>query len=196
MLAPDLTVNIGGYPLIIEAPQLHPRCVLSPWQWLQRLISRLPPQLRFVPYPTARMIAMLIFANLLIWAIIAIILHSHYTLSSFTLLSYMLGLRHALDANHISAIDLMTRRLVTTGSKPVTVGIFFSLEHSTIVIITCIFVAATLGALEKRFDGFRNISGMIGTVVSAGVPHTAWHCQRMDYVEAQPASSSHIKGRD
>jgi high-affinity nickel-transport protein len=63
----------------------------------------------------------------------------------------------------------MTRRLVATGSKPVTVGTFFSLGHSTIVIITCIVVAATSGALEKRFDGFRNIGGMIGTGVSAGV---------------------------
>jgi high-affinity nickel-transport protein len=63
----------------------------------------------------------------------------------------------------------MTRRLVATGSKPVTVGTFFGLGHSTIVIITCIVVAATSGALEKRFDGFRNIGGIIGTGVSAGV---------------------------
>lgn len=63
----------------------------------------------------------------------------------------------------------MTRRLVATGSKPVTVGTWFSLGHSTIVVITCIVVAATSGALEKRFDGFRNIGGIIGTGVSAGV---------------------------
>lgn len=63
----------------------------------------------------------------------------------------------------------MTRRLVATGSKPVTVGTWFSLGHSTIVIITCIVVAATSGALEKRFEGFRNIGGIIGTGISAGV---------------------------
>jgi high-affinity nickel-transport protein len=63
----------------------------------------------------------------------------------------------------------MTRRLVAGGSKPVTVGTWFSLGHSTIVTITCIVVAATSGALESRFEGFRNIGGIIGTSVSAGV---------------------------
>lgn len=63
----------------------------------------------------------------------------------------------------------MTRRLVATGSKPVTVGTWFSLGHSTIVIVTCIVVAATSGALEKRFEGFRNVGNIIGTGVSAGV---------------------------
>lgn len=63
----------------------------------------------------------------------------------------------------------MTRRLIASGQKPVTVGTWFSLGHSTIVVITCVVVAATSGALEKRFDGFRNIGGIIGTSVSAGV---------------------------
>ncbi|KAF8847319.1 NicO-domain-containing protein [Acephala macrosclerotiorum] len=138
-------------------------------QWLQSLISRLPPQLRFLPLPAVRIISLLILINILVWVIVAIILRSHSTLSSTALLAYTLGLRHALDADHISAIDLMTRRLVATGSKPVTVGTWFSLGHSTIVVVTCIVVAATSGALEKRFDGFRNIGGVIGTGVSAGV---------------------------
>jgi nickel/cobalt transporter (NiCoT) family protein len=63
----------------------------------------------------------------------------------------------------------MTRRLIASGSKPVTVGMWFSLGHSTIVIITCIVVAATSGALEKRFDGFERVGNIVGTAVSAGV---------------------------
>lgn len=63
----------------------------------------------------------------------------------------------------------MTRRLIASGMQPVTVGTWFSLGHSTIVIITCIVVAATSGALERRFDGFRNVGGIIGTSVSAAV---------------------------
>lgn len=67
----------------------------------------------------------------------------------------------------------MTRRLIASGSphtsQPVTVGTWFSLGHSTIVIITCIVVAATSGALESRFNSFRNVGGIIGTGVSAGV---------------------------
>jgi high-affinity nickel-transport protein len=138
-------------------------------QWPAKLYSRLPSKLQLLPFPAVGMISLLIFINLLIWAIVAIILRSHATLSSSALLSYTLGLRHALDADHISAIDLMTRRLVATGSKPVTVGTWFSLGHSTIVIITCIVVAATSGALQKRFEGFRNVGGIIGTGISAGV---------------------------
>ena len=138
-------------------------------QWPAKLYSRLPPKLQVLPFPAVRIISLLIFINLLLWAVIGIVLHSHATLSSSALLSYTLGLRHALDADHISAIDLMTRRLVATGSKPVTVGMWFSLGHSTIVVITCIVVAATSGALQKRFEGFRNVGGIIGTGVSAGV---------------------------
>lgn len=134
-------------------------------QWLLRL----PPQFRFMPAPAVAIIALLVLVNLIVWAVVAIILRYHPAFASTALLSYTLGLRHALDADHISAIDLMTRRLVATGSKPVTVGTWFSLGHSTIVVITCVVVAATSGALEKRFDGFREVGGIIGTSVSATV---------------------------
>lgn len=63
----------------------------------------------------------------------------------------------------------MTRRLIASGQRPATVGTFFSLGHSTIVIITCVVVAATSGALRKRFDGFQRIGNIIGTSVSAAV---------------------------
>jgi high-affinity nickel-transport protein len=63
----------------------------------------------------------------------------------------------------------MTRRLIASGSRPVTVGMWFSLGHSTIVVVTCIVVAATSGALEKRFDGFERVGNIVGTAVSAGV---------------------------
>ncbi|KAH8595017.1 high-affinity nickel-transport protein-domain-containing protein [Bisporella sp. PMI_857] len=138
-------------------------------QWLLRFTNRLPPQVRFMPAAAVGIISLLVLVNLVIWAIVGIVLRYNAHLASTALLSYTLGLRHALDADHISAIDLMTRRLVVTGSKPVTVGTFFSLGHSTIVIITCIVVAATSGALEKRFDGFREVGGIIGTSVSAAV---------------------------
>lgn len=61
----------------------------------------------------------------------------------------------------------MTRRLIASGQRPVTVGTFFSLGHSTIVIITSIVVAATAAAISKKFDGFSQIGGIIGTSVSA-----------------------------
>lgn len=107
--------------------------------------------------------------NIFVWTAVAIVLRFHTALISPAALSYALGLRHALDADHISAIDLMTRRLIASGQRPATVGTFFSLGHSTIVIITCIVVAATSGALRKRFDGFQRIGNIIGTSVSAAV---------------------------
>jgi nickel/cobalt transporter (NiCoT) family protein len=102
-----------------------------------------------------------------VWAICGLILSSHTHLLSTAALAYTLGLRHALDADHISAIDLMTRRLIATGQRPVTVGTFFSLGHSTIVVITSIVVAATAAGIAGRFDSFGTVGGIIGTSVSA-----------------------------
>lgn len=134
-----------------------------------RLAARLPTRMRILPFRAVRIILTLILVNAVVWAAAGILIHLHPYLSAPALLSYTLGLRHALDADHIAAIDLMTRRLVAAGQKPVTVGTWFSLGHSTIVIITCIVVAATAGGLEKRFGGFQEVGGIIGTAVSAAV---------------------------
>lgn len=126
-----------------------------------------PTILRGLPPAVVRQIALLIAINLIIWAAIGVVLRFFPSLISSAVLSYTLGLRHALDADHISAIDLMTRRLIASGQRPVSVGTWFSLGHSTIVIITCVVVAATSGALRQRFDGFQRIGNIIGTSVSA-----------------------------
>ncbi|OTA02457.1 high affinity nickel permease [Trichoderma parareesei] len=128
-----------------------------------------PKFLQGLPSNSIRIIAILITVNALVWIAVGIVLHFHPALISPAALSYALGLRHALDADHISAIDLMTRRLIASGQRPATVGTFFSLGHSTIVIITCIVVAATSGALRERFDGFQRVGNIIGTSVSAAV---------------------------
>ncbi len=139
----------------------------------QRIYHRLSgwharvPYLRKLPLRAILIIALLIFINLLVWAICGLILASHTHLLGTAALAYTLGLRHALDADHISAIDLMTRRLIATGQRPVTVGTFFSLGHSTIVVITSIVVAATAAGIAGRFDSFGTIGGIIGTSVSA-----------------------------
>ena len=61
----------------------------------------------------------------------------------------------------------MTRRLIAAGQRPVTVGMFFSLGHSTIVIITSLVVAGTAAAVSSKFDNFSRVGGIIGTSVSA-----------------------------
>ncbi|KNG82693.1 nickel transport protein [Aspergillus nomiae NRRL 13137] len=125
------------------------------------------PGVRKIPFPALAIILFIAFINVLVWIAAAIVLRYYPSLVSNAVLAYTLGLRHAFDADHISAIDLMTRRLLATGQKPVTVGTFFSLGHSTIVIITSIVVAATAAAVSSRFDSFSTVGGIIGTSVSA-----------------------------
>ncbi|KAI1114854.1 NicO-domain-containing protein [Nemania sp. NC0429] len=132
-------------------------------------LPALPGSIKGLPAPVLYIILLLLVVNAVVWAAVAIVLHFNSALVGAAVLSYTLGLRHALDADHIAAIDLMTRRLIASGQRPVTVGTFFSLGHSTIVIITCIVVAATAGALRERFDGFQYVGGIIGTSVSAVV---------------------------
>lgn len=127
----------------------------------------LPKPLRALPPAVTWQILSLIAVNLIIWAAIGVVLRFFPALISSAVLSYTLGLRHALDADHISAIDLMTRRLIASGQRPVSVGTWFSLGHSTIVVVTCVVVAATSGALRERFDGFQRVGNIIGTSVSA-----------------------------
>ena len=134
---------------------------------LSLLTRPLPAPLSYIPRPALLLIALLILINGLAWAGVGITLHYFPKLISPAVLSYTLGLRHALDADHISAIDLMTRRLIACGQRPIAVGTFFSLGHSTIVIVTCIVVAATTGAVRDRFDDFARVGGIIGTSVSA-----------------------------
>lgn len=125
--------------------------------------------IRRIPLPALIIIALIALINCLVWAICGLVLHSHGPLMATAALSYTLGLRHALDADHISAIDLMTRRLLAGNprSRPVTVGTWFSLGHSTIVIITSIVVAATAAGISNKFGSFGKIGGIIGSSVSA-----------------------------
>jgi nickel/cobalt transporter (NiCoT) family protein len=81
--------------------------------------------------------------------------------------AYGLGLRHAVDADHISAIDNVTRKLMQDGKRPVAVGTFFSLGHSTIVILLSAFLAAASLFVQRELPTFQAIGGVIGTSVSA-----------------------------
>ncbi|EIF29884.1 high-affinity nickel-transporter, HoxN/HupN/NixA family [Burkholderia sp. Ch1-1] len=111
--------------------------------------------------------AVLIAANLGAWAW-ALIAFRHYPLLLGTaLLAYGFGLRHAVDADHIAAIDAVTRKLMQAGKRPLGVGLSFSLGHSTIVILATIGIAWTAHSLHGRFETFKAVGGTIGTLVSA-----------------------------
>jgi high-affinity nickel-transport protein len=78
-----------------------------------------------------------------------------------------LGLRHAIDADHIAAIDNVTRKLMQDGQRPVTTGLFFSLGHSTVVVLASMAIAATASALSANLAAWHDVGGLIGTSVSA-----------------------------
>ena len=87
------------------------------------------------------------------------------------ILAYTLGMRHAFDADHISAIDNTTRKLMHEGQRPLSVGYFFSLGHSTIVVLigSGIVVAekAVFSAVSNSDSGLEQFGGVFGTIVSA-----------------------------
>jgi nickel/cobalt transporter (NiCoT) family protein len=111
--------------------------------------------------------ALLIAANIAAWLWALAAFRDYPILLGTAMLAYAFGLRHAFDADHIAAIDNVTRKLMQEGKRPVAVGFFFSLGHSTIVILLSIAIAITATALQSRFDNFTAIGGVIGTLVSA-----------------------------
>ena len=100
-----------------------------------------------------------------LWAILAF--HRFPVLLGTAFLAYSFGLRHAVDADHIAAIDNVTRKLMQEGKRPVAVGFMFSLGHSTIVVLGALLIAVAALGLQQHLDHFRSIGGVIGTLVSA-----------------------------
>ncbi|MGV1794943.1 HoxN/HupN/NixA family nickel/cobalt transporter, partial [Rhizobium sp. A37_96] len=111
--------------------------------------------------------ALLIVFNIAAWIWAWAAFADRPSLLGIALLAYMFGLRHAFDADHIAAIDNVVRKLMQEKKQPYAVGFFFSLGHSSIVVIASILIAATAAAMQNRLDSFHDIGGVIGTTVSA-----------------------------
>src|SRR5580692_4068108 len=109
----------------------------------------------------------LIGANLAVWAWALAAFHGNPVLLGTALLAYGFGLRHAVDADHIAAIDNVTRKLMQEKKRPVTVGLFFSLGHSTVVVLASVAIAVAASSLQTRFEHYKVIGGIVGTLVSA-----------------------------
>jgi high-affinity nickel-transport protein len=110
--------------------------------------------------------ALLIVANLAVWAWAFYAFLGRPLRLGTALLAYGFGLRHAVDADHVAAIDNVTRKLMQEGKRPVGVGFWFALGHSTVVVLVALGIAITMAELPSRFDRLRDVGGVISTLVS------------------------------
>lgn len=129
---------------------------------LRRLLSSSPGLRRRV----IAVYAFLIAFNAVAWALALGASVAYPIILPTAFLAYTFGLRHAVDADHIAAIDNSTRKLMQDGQRPVAVGTFFSLGHSTVVVALSILVAVSAGIISD-IPAAQQIGGLIGTGVSA-----------------------------
>src|SRR5438067_1606445 len=106
------------------------------------------------------------------WGLLLAYAASHPAFLALGGLAYTFGLRHAFDADHISAIDNTTRKLLQGGRKPLGVGFFFSLGHSTVVFLIAVALGFAVKSVVQGVGGgngeLRNVGGAVGTLVSGG----------------------------
>src|SRR5579859_988291 len=114
-------------------------------------------------------IYILLFAfNIIAWALaLAGFAIQYPALLGTALLAYTFGLRHSVDADHISAIDNVTRKLMQERKRPISVGFFFSLGHSTIVVLLSVAIAIAAVFIKDALPSLAGAGGIIGTLVSA-----------------------------
>jgi high-affinity nickel-transport protein len=110
--------------------------------------------------------AFLIGLNIVTWTALLVAAVRYPILLGLAPLAYGLGLRHAVDPDHIAAIDNTTRKLMQDGQRPVGVGFFFSLGHSTVVFALSILIALSAAFVKKNLPQMQNVGGLIGTTVS------------------------------
>ncbi len=130
-----------------------------------------PPEAPF-PGPVRRRIGLLglflVAGNVAAWAWAWMLFAERPALLSTALLAYVFGLRHAVDPDHIAAIDNVTRKLLQAGQRPVSVGLWFALGHSTVVVAAAAALALAATSLLSAPPEFRELGTLIGTGVSAG----------------------------
>jgi high-affinity nickel-transport protein len=110
------------------------------------------------------------------FTMLALVVPHHYSLGTkafgvgIGVTAYTLGMRHAFDADHIAAIDNTTRKFMSEGKRPLSVGFFFSLGHSSVVFVAAAIFSlglrALAGAVSNDGSQLHNVTGLIGTSVS------------------------------
>lgn len=109
---------------------------------------------------------LLIAANICAWVWAYSLFHAQPLMLGTALLAWGLGLRHAVDADHIAAIDNVTRKLMQDGQRPIATGFWFAIGHSAIIGIAAVTIALTTSALADS-EAFKQVGGVVATIVSA-----------------------------
>ena len=122
-------------------------------------VGDLRPRLAFIA-------AILVAANIAAWLWAWASFAGHPVLLGTAFVAYIFGLRHAVDADHIAAIDNVVRKLMQDGKRPLSAGFFFSLGHSTVVVLASVALALAAAAMQDRFATFKEVGGIVGTLVS------------------------------
>ncbi|MGB6602074.1 MAG: HoxN/HupN/NixA family nickel/cobalt transporter [Candidatus Cybelea sp.] len=118
----------------------------------------------------ARVVGIYVFLigiNLLAWGLAFFAFLPHPVLLGTALLAFTFGLRHAVDADHICAIDNVTRKLVQERQRPIGVGFFFSLGHSTVVVALTLAIAVAAAMVKHELPSLQRAGELVGTSVSA-----------------------------
>ncbi len=148
---------------------------MSPWFPKERWKSGQAP----AGQSLAGMIAFIAALHIVGWfTLIAIVAPQHFSVGAkafgigIGMTAYMLGMRHAFDADHIAAIDNTTRKLLREGRRPLSVGFWFSCGHSSVVFVLTLLLAfgirALAGPVVDANSELHNIAGLVGTIVSGG----------------------------
>ena len=111
--------------------------------------------------------AFLIGFNVVMWGLTLLASLQYPLILGIAAIAYGFGLRHAVDPDHIAAIDNTTRKLMQEGQRPVATGFFFSMGHSTIVILLSVSLAFATSYIKTNLPQFKATGSIIGTSVSA-----------------------------
>jgi nickel/cobalt transporter (NiCoT) family protein len=114
----------------------------------------------------AGLYTLLIVANVGVWVWALYTFRHMPVMLGTALLAYSFGLRHAVDADHIAAIDNVTRKLMQEGKRPVGVGFSFSVGHSAVVVLVALAIAVTTTALTGTIGSWKDVGGIVSTSVS------------------------------
>lgn len=124
--------------------------------------------LSLIPAGSAVLFGGLILANVAAWLWAFAAFADRPAIMGTALLAWVFGLRHAVDADHIAAIDNVVRKLMHEGGAPRAAGLYFSLGHSTVVVAGTILLALAAIRLNDSESPLRTVGSLIGTSVSAG----------------------------